>query len=107
MASAPWEALSAVYIAEELGGDPIIHSLLKVTTAGGAFLLGYILAKVKVNRYGLLYLIKSTKLAESKYSGSVINIARAAPIATIVTPQTVTPTSLTICSDDCITAFAF
>ncbi|MDE1398203.1 MFS transporter [Bacillus licheniformis] len=55
LASAPWEALSAVYIAEELGGDPIIHSLLKVTTAGGAFLLGYILAKVKVNRYGLLF----------------------------------------------------
>ena len=27
----------------------------KVTTAGGAFLLGYILAKVKVNRYGLLF----------------------------------------------------
>lgn len=26
-----------------------------MTTAGGAFLLGYILAKVKVNRYGLLF----------------------------------------------------
>lgn len=55
LASAPWEALSAVYIAEELNGDPIIHSLIKVTTAGGAFLLGYVLAKVKVNRYGLLF----------------------------------------------------
>ncbi|MEC1260398.1 MFS transporter [Bacillus swezeyi] len=55
IASAPWEALSAVYISEDLNGGPIVHSLLKVTTAGGAFLLGYVLAKVKVNRYGLLF----------------------------------------------------
>ncbi|WP_307891918.1 MFS transporter [Bacillus swezeyi] len=55
IASAPWEALSAFYISEDLNGGPIVHSLLKVTTAGGAFLLGYVLAKVKVNRYGLLF----------------------------------------------------
>ncbi|NPC92875.1 MFS transporter [Bacillus sp. WMMC1349] len=53
-ASAPWEALSAVYISEDLNGDSIVHSLMKVTTAIGAFLLGFILAKVNVNRYGLL-----------------------------------------------------
>lgn len=53
-ASAPWEAISAVYISEDLNGDSIVHSFLKVTTAIGAFLLGYILAKVNVNRYGLL-----------------------------------------------------
>ncbi|KAA6447011.1 MFS transporter [Bacillus swezeyi] len=54
-ASAPWEALSAVYISEDLNGGPIVHSFMRVTTAVGAFLLGYILAKIKVNRYGLLF----------------------------------------------------
>ncbi|MGG4112673.1 MFS transporter [Bacillus subtilis] len=54
-AAAPWEALSAVYVAEDLNGEPIVYSLLKATTAGGAFLLGFVLAKVKVNRYGLLF----------------------------------------------------
>ena len=47
LAASPWEALSAVYVAEDLNGTPFIHSLLKATTAGGAFLLGFILAKVK------------------------------------------------------------
>lgn len=54
-AAAPWEALSAVYVAEDLNGQPIVYSLLKATTAAGAFLLGFVLAKVKVNRYGLLF----------------------------------------------------
>ncbi len=56
LAASPWEALSAVYVAEDLNGTPFIHSLLKATTAGGAFLLGFILAKVKINRYGLLFI---------------------------------------------------
>ncbi|MDA1475253.1 MFS transporter [Bacillus changyiensis] len=55
LASAPWEALAAVYISEDLNGGPIVHSLLRITTAGGAFLLGYLLAKIKVNRYGLVF----------------------------------------------------
>lgn len=56
LAASPWEALSAVYVAEDLNGTPFIHSLLKATTAGGAFLLGLILAKIKINRYGLLFI---------------------------------------------------
>ncbi|MFN2744739.1 MULTISPECIES: MFS transporter [Bacillus] len=56
LAASPWEALSAVYVAEDLNGTPFIHSLLKATTAGGAFLLGFILAKVKINKYGLLFI---------------------------------------------------
>ncbi|QBG57765.1 MFS transporter [Bacillus amyloliquefaciens] len=54
-AAAPWEALSAVYVAEDLHMPPIIYSLLKATGTGGAFLMGFILAKVKVNKYGLLF----------------------------------------------------
>ncbi|QJC97645.1 Putative efflux protein [Bacillus mojavensis] len=54
-AAAPWEALSAVYVAEDLNGQPIVYSLLKATTAIGAFLLGFVLTKVKVNKYGLLF----------------------------------------------------
>ena len=54
-AAAPWEALSAVYVAEDLNMPPIIYSLLKATGTGGAFLMGFILAKVKVNKYGLLF----------------------------------------------------
>ena len=57
LASAPWEALSAVYISEELNGGPIVHSFVRVATAAGAFLLGFVLAKVKVNRYGLLFVV--------------------------------------------------
>ncbi|MDA1474986.1 MFS transporter [Bacillus changyiensis] len=57
LAAAPWEALSAVYISEDLNGTPFIHSLLKATTTTGAFLLGFILAKVKITRYGLLFII--------------------------------------------------
>lgn len=36
-AAAPWEALSAVYVAEDLNMPPIIYSLLKATGTGGAF----------------------------------------------------------------------
>ncbi|NPC91575.1 MFS transporter [Bacillus sp. WMMC1349] len=56
LASAPWEALSAIYIAEVVNGGPVIHSLLRVTTAGGAFLVGFVLAKIRVNRFGLLFI---------------------------------------------------
>ncbi|MDA1476662.1 MFS transporter [Bacillus changyiensis] len=56
LAATPWEALSAIYVAEDLNGTPFIHSLLKATTGIGAFLLGFILAKVKINRYGLLFI---------------------------------------------------
>ncbi|MGE6629319.1 MFS transporter [Bacillus sp. NPDC077027] len=55
-AAAPWEVLSAVYITEELNGGPVVYSFIKVTTATGAFLLGFILTKVNVNRYGLLFI---------------------------------------------------
>ncbi|MEC1901228.1 MFS transporter [Bacillus atrophaeus] len=55
LAAAPWEALSAVYVAEELNSLPITFSLLKAVTSGGAFLMGFLLAKVKVNKYGLLF----------------------------------------------------
>ncbi|MCY8088699.1 MFS transporter [Bacillus sonorensis] len=53
--SAPWEALAAVYIAEDLNEGPMVHSIMRILTAAGAFLMGYILTKVKVNRYGLLF----------------------------------------------------
>ena len=43
-AAAPWEALSAVYVAEDLHMPPIIYSLLKATGTGGA-----------LNKYGLLF----------------------------------------------------
>ncbi|MDA7027756.1 MFS transporter [Bacillus sp. CLL-7-23] len=55
LGSAPWEALSAIYISEDLDGNSITHSILRVATAAGAFLMGFILTKVKVNRYGLLF----------------------------------------------------
>ncbi|MDA7026147.1 MFS transporter [Bacillus sp. CLL-7-23] len=54
LGSAPWEALSAIYISE-LDGNSITHSILRVATATGAFLMGFILTKVRVNRYGLLF----------------------------------------------------
>ncbi|MCY8581388.1 MFS transporter [Bacillus haynesii] len=53
--SAPWEALSAIYLSEDLGGGSVIHSFIRVATATGAFLMGFILTKVRVNRYGLLF----------------------------------------------------
>ncbi|MDA7027512.1 MFS transporter [Bacillus sp. CLL-7-23] len=56
LAAAPWEALSAIYVSEDLNGTPFTHSLLRATTAIGAFTLGFILAKVKINRYGLLFI---------------------------------------------------
>ncbi|MDA1477815.1 MFS transporter [Bacillus changyiensis] len=56
LASAPWEALSAIYIAKVLNGGPVIHSLLRVITAGGAFSVGFVLAKIRVNRFGLLFI---------------------------------------------------
>ncbi|NPC90793.1 MFS transporter [Bacillus sp. WMMC1349] len=56
LAATPWEALSAVYVSEDLNATPFIHSLLKATTTTGAFLLGLILTKVKINRYGLLFI---------------------------------------------------
>lgn len=55
LGAAPWEALSAVYISEDLNGDSVIHAFLRVTTAIGAFFMGFILTKVRVNRYGLLF----------------------------------------------------
>ncbi|WFA07107.1 MFS transporter [Bacillus sp. HSf4] len=55
LGSAPWEALAAVYIAEDLNQGAIIHSIVRVLTTGGAFLMGFILTRVKVNRYGLLF----------------------------------------------------
>ncbi|NPC92244.1 MFS transporter [Bacillus sp. WMMC1349] len=55
LGSAPWEALSAIYISE-LDGNSITHSILRVATATGAFLMGFILTKVRVNRYGLLFI---------------------------------------------------
>ncbi|KRT95459.1 MFS transporter [Bacillus glycinifermentans] len=55
LGAAPWEALSAVYISEDLNGGSVIHSFLRVTTAIGAFLMGFILTKVRINRYGLLF----------------------------------------------------
>ncbi|WP_270574649.1 MFS transporter [Bacillus glycinifermentans] len=45
LGAAPWEALSAVYISEDLNGGSVIHS----------FLMGFILTKVRINRYGLLF----------------------------------------------------
>ncbi|NPC92878.1 MFS transporter [Bacillus sp. WMMC1349] len=56
LAATPWEALSAVYVSEDLNSTPFIHSLLKATTTAGAFLIGFILAKVKINKYGLLFI---------------------------------------------------
>ncbi|MEC0720736.1 MFS transporter [Bacillus haynesii] len=55
LGSAPWEALAAVYIAEDLNQGAIIHSIVRVLTTGGAFLMGFILTRVRVNRYGLLF----------------------------------------------------
>ncbi|AVI43116.1 MFS transporter [Bacillus pumilus] len=55
-AAAPWEALSVIYLTEDLHSGPVIYSLIKVTTALGAFLMGFVLTKVKVNRYGLLFI---------------------------------------------------
>ncbi|MFJ5964876.1 MFS transporter [Bacillus sp. NPDC093026] len=55
-AAAPWEALSVIYLTEELNSGPVVYSFIKVTTAAGAFLMGFILTKVKVNRYGLLFI---------------------------------------------------
>ena len=55
LGSAPWEALAAVYIAEDLNQGAIIHSIVRVLTTGGAFLMGLILTRVRVNRYGLLF----------------------------------------------------
>lgn len=37
LGSAPWEALAAVYIAEDLNQGAIIHSIVRVLTTGGAF----------------------------------------------------------------------
>ncbi|WP_307891775.1 MFS transporter [Bacillus swezeyi] len=55
LGSAPWEALSAIYLSEDLDGGSVIHSFIRVATASGAFLMGFILTKVRVNRYGLLF----------------------------------------------------
>ncbi|MFT0801058.1 MFS transporter [Bacillus swezeyi] len=55
LGSAPWEALAAVYIAEDLNQGAIIHSIVRLLTTSGAFLMGFILTRVRVNRYGLLF----------------------------------------------------
>lgn len=55
-AAAPWEALSVIYLTEDLHSGPVVYSFIKVTTALGAFLMGFVLTKVKVNRYGLLFI---------------------------------------------------
>ncbi|MBU8785254.1 MFS transporter [Bacillus glycinifermentans] len=55
LGSAPWEALAAVYIAEDLNQGAIIHSIVRVLTTSGAFVMGFILTRVRVNRYGLLF----------------------------------------------------
>lgn len=51
-----WEALSVIYLTEDLHSGPVVYSFIKVTTALGAFLMGFVLTKIKVNRYGLLFI---------------------------------------------------
>lgn len=54
---APWSALSAVFVSEILESGASVYSLIRGTTAVGALLMGLLLSKVKVQRYGLLFIL--------------------------------------------------
>ncbi|HZG60882.1 MAG TPA: MFS transporter [Anoxybacillus sp.] len=54
---APWSALSAVFVSEILESGASVHSLIRGTTAVGALLMGLLLSKVDVQRYGLLFIL--------------------------------------------------
>ncbi|MFJ5963807.1 MFS transporter [Bacillus sp. NPDC093026] len=57
VAAAPWQALSAVYVAEALQSDSMVYSILRGVAAVGAFMMGFALAKVKIKRFGLFFIV--------------------------------------------------
>ncbi|MGE6630964.1 MFS transporter [Bacillus sp. NPDC077027] len=57
VAAAPWQALSAVYVAEALQSDSMVYSILRGVAAVGAFIMGFALAKVKIKRFGLFFIV--------------------------------------------------
>ncbi|MEI4790564.1 MFS transporter [Bacillus sp. FJAT-53060] len=57
VAAAPWQALSAVYVAEALLSDSMVYSILRGVAAVGAFMMGFALAKVKIKRFGLFFIV--------------------------------------------------
>ncbi|MBO8163945.1 MAG: MFS transporter [Brevibacillus sp.] len=55
LGGAPFLALGAIYVAEDLSGDAALFTLLRAAVATGALLMGILLARVKVERQGLLF----------------------------------------------------
>jgi len=54
---APWTALAAIFVAQDLSGDADLLTLLRGSTALGAFLMGLVLTKVNIRRQGALFLL--------------------------------------------------
>lgn len=54
---APWSALSALFVYQELHGDASTLTLLRISTALGALAMGIVLTKVKIKRLGALFVL--------------------------------------------------
>ncbi|UFJ40821.1 MFS transporter [Brevibacillus humidisoli] len=55
LGSAPFLSLSAIFVAEDLGGDAATLTLLRASIALGALLMGLLLTRITIKRQGLLF----------------------------------------------------
>lgn len=54
---APWTALAALYVAQDLQGSAATLTLLRASTSIGALLAGLLFARLKVRSYGMLFIM--------------------------------------------------